>query len=291
MGSTREIRNKISSVKSTQKITSAMELVAASKMRRAQERMATSKPYATEMRRVISHVAAASSEYTHPYLVRHEKVRRVGYIVVSTDRGLCGGLNVNLFRKMLTELREWDDKGVEHDLCLIGRKAEAFFAHFGGNVTASVAQLGDKPSLTDLLPPVKVMLDAYDDQKLDRLYLVYNEFVNTMVQRPTIRELLPLEPDEHEAVDLKHHWDYIYEPDNAGELLTMLLKRYIESQVYQAVIENIACEQSARMVAMKNATDNAGDIIKELQLIYNKERQASITQEIAEICAGAAAVE
>lgn len=291
MGSTREIRNKISSVKSTQKITSAMELVAASKMRRAQERMATSKPYATEMRRVISHIAAASSEYHHPYLLHHEKVHRVGYIIVSTDRGLCGGLNVNLFRKTLMELREWDEKGVEHDLCLIGRKAEAFFSHFGGNITASVSQLGDKPALADLLAPVKVMLDAYDERKLDRLYLVYNEFVNTMVQKPVVHKLLPLETDTHGESDLAHHWDYIYEPDNAAELLTMLLKRYIESQVYQAVVENIACEQSARMVAMKNATDNAGEIIKDLQLIYNKERQASITQEIAEICAGAAAVE
>jgi F-type H+-transporting ATPase subunit gamma len=290
MGSTREIRDKISSVKSTQKITSAMELVAASKMRRAQDRMAASKPYATEMRRVISHVAAAHSEFHHPYLEQREQVKRVGYIVVSTDRGLCGGLNVNLFRQLLAHMRDWDDKGVKHDLCLIGRKAEAFFTHFGGNVTASVAQIGDKPSVSDLLAPVKVMLDAFDDGKIDRLYLAYNEFVNTMTQRPLIIDLLPLKTDPG-AEYLQHHWDYIYEPDDANILLTMLLKRYIESQVYQAVIENIACEQSARMVAMKSATDNAADIIKELQLIYNKVRQASITQEIAEICAGAAAVE
>lgn len=290
MGSTREIRDKISSVKSTQKITSAMELVAASKMRRAQDRMAASKPYATEMRRVISHVAAANSEFHHPYLQHRDRVNRVGYIVVSTDRGLCGGLNVNLFRQLLSHMREWDTKNVPHDLCLVGRKAEAFFSHFGGNVTASVAQIGDKPSITDLLPPVTVMLKAFDEGKIDRLYLAYNEFVNTMTQRPTIIDLLPLKADPS-AEFLQHHWDYIYEPDDANNLLTLLLKRYIESQVYQAVIENIACEQSARMVAMKNATDNAADIIKDLQLIYNKERQASITQEIAEICAGAAAVE
>lgn len=291
MGSTREIRDKISSVKSTQKITSAMELVAASKMRRAQERMAASKPYATEMRRVISHVAAANSEFHHPYLQHRDRVNRVGYIVISTDRGLCGGLNINLFRSLLTHMRDWDNKGVPHDLCLVGRKAEGFFSHVGGNVVASVAQLGDKPSLTELLAPVKVMLDAFDDGKIDRLYLAYNEFVNTMRQTPVIRDLLPLKTDSKSKELEEQHWDYIYEPDNASELLTLLLRRYIESQVYQAVIENIACEQSARMVAMKNATDNAGDIIKELQLVYNKERQASITQEIAEICAGAAAVE
>ncbi len=289
MGSTREIRDKISSVKSTQKITSAMELVAASKMRRAQERMAASKPYATEMRRVISHVAASHSEFQHPYLKHRDRVARVGYIVVATDRGLCGGLNVNLFRHLLAHMREWNTKNVPQDLCLIGRKAEAFFAHVGGNVTASVAQLGDKPSLTELLAPVKVMLDAFDEGKIDRLYLAHNEFVNTMTQSPVLHDLLPLKADPR-AKEMQFHWDYIYEPDNANELLTLLLKRYIESQVYQAVIENIACEQSARMIAMKNATDNAGDIIKELQLIYNKERQASITQEIAEICSGAAAV-
>ncbi len=290
MGSTREIREKISSVKSTQKITSAMELVAASKMRRAQERMAASKPYAAEMRRVISHVATAHSEFQHPYLARRDEVKRIGYIVVSTDRGLCGGLNVNLFRKLLVSMREWDGNGIGNNLCLIGRKSEAFFSHFGGHIMASAAHLGDKPSLTELLAPVKVMLDAFDEGKIDRLYLAHNEFVNTMTQRPVLRELLPLQAESQDEAQ-PYHWDYIYEPDNARELLTLLLRRYIESQVYQAVIENIACEQSARMVAMKSATDNASDIIRELKLIYNKERQASITQEIAEICAGAAAIE
>ncbi len=293
MSSTSEVRGKIASVKSTQKITSAMELVAASKMRKAQERMATSKPYATKMRKVIGHVSQAQSEFKHPYMTKREEIKRVGYIVVSTDRGLCGGLNVNLFRKLLTNMREWDQKGVKHDLCVFGRKAESFFKHFGGNVIASTNQLGDAPDINSLIGSVKVMLDQYDEGKIDMIYLAYNEFVNTMLQKPTIRELLPLEAqaEQETKTENKHYWDYIYEPDNAQELLTQLLTRYIESQVYQAVIENIACEQSARMVAMKNATDNAGDIIKELQLLYNKARQASITQEIAEICSGAAAVE
>lgn len=290
MSSAREIRQKIGSVKSTQKITRAMELVAASKMRKAQDRMALSKPYAAKMRQVISHVAACHSEVDHPYLVRREEIKRVGYIIVSTDRGLCGGLNVNLFRAVLQDMRRWTDKGVELDLCLFGRKGESFFQRIGGNIVTTATQLGDKPPLTSLIGSIKVMLDRYDAGELDALYLVYNEFVNTMVQKPVIRELLPLEADE-EAQDIQHYWDYIYEPDNARELMTQLLTRYVESQVYQAVIENIACEQSARMVAMKSATENAGDIIKELQLIYNKARQASITQEIAEICSGAAAVE
>lgn len=288
MTSTREIRNKIASVKSTQKITRAMELVAASKMRKAQDRMAVSKPYATKIRKVISHVAASHSEFRHPFLVRREETKRVGYIVITTDRGLCGGLNINLLRKLLAEMRDWNEKGVPQDLCIFGKKGEAFFSRFGGNIVATVNQLGDKPEISSLIGSVKVMLDQYSNGEIDSLYLAYNEFVNTMVQRPVIRELLPLIPDEAEA---KHHWDYIYEPDDADELLTMLLTRYIESQVYQAVIENIACEQSARMVAMKSATDNAGDIIGDLQLIYNKARQASITQEIAEICSGAAAIE
>lgn len=290
MGSAREIRQKIGSVKNTQKITRAMELVAASKMRKAQDRMALSKPYAAKMRQVISHVAACHSEVDHPYLVRRETVKRVGYILITTDRGLCGGLNVNLFRSVLKDMRRWTDQGIELDLCLFGRKAEAFFQRFGGNIVTTATQLGDNPPLTSLIGSIKVMLDRYDAGEVDALYLVYNEFVNTMVQKPVIRELLPLEADESEQ-DIQHYWDYIYEPDNARELMTQLLTRYVESQVYQAVIENIACEQSARMVAMKSATENAGDLIKELQLIYNKARQASITQEIAEICSGAAAVE
>ena len=292
MGSTREIRNKIASVKGTQKITSAMELVAASKMRKAQDRMARSKPYAIKIRKVIQHVALSHSEFHHPYLEKRESIKRVGYIVVTTDRGLCGGLNVNLFRKLLTHMKAWHDKGVEQDLCLFGRKGEAFFNRLGGNVVAVASQLSDAPTMISLLGAIKVMLDRYDEGKIDMIYLAYNEFVNTMVQQPVIRELLPLDAGQEEPSSTDdNHWDYIYEPDNAKELMTQLLTRYIESQVYQAVVENIACEQSARMVAMKNATENAGDLIKELQLIYNKVRQASITQEIAEICSGAAAVE
>lgn len=290
MGSTREIRNKITSVKGTQKITSAMELVAASKMRKAQERMARSKPYAMKIRKVIQHVASAHSEFHHPYLEKRDTIKRVGYIVVTTDRGLCGGLNVNLFRKLLADMKTWHEKGVEQDLCLFGRKGEAFFHRLGGNIVAVAGQLTDAPSMSSLLGAIKVMLTAYDNGTIDMVYLVYNEFVNTMVQKPVIRELLPLDTGSDETVD-DGHWDYIYEPDNAKELMTQLLTRYIESQVYQAVVENGASEQSARMVAMKNATENAGDLIKELQLIYNKVRQASITQEIAEICSGAMAVE
>ncbi len=291
MGSTREIRGKITSVKSTQKITRAMELVAASKMRRAQERMAISKPYATKMRQVISHVASCHSEFHHPYFQKRAEIKRVGYIIVTTDRGLCGGLNVNLLRKVIVDMRQWTSQGVPQDLCLFGKKAESFFGRFGGNIVATSTHLGDKPTLQDLIGSVKVMLDHYNQGKIDAVFLAYNEFVNTMTQKPMVRELLPLQPEEHESQTPQKYWDYIYEPDNAEELMTMLLNRYIESQVYQAVIENIACEQGARMVAMKNATENAGEIIKDLQLIYNKARQASITQEIAEICSGAAAVE
>ena len=291
MGSTREIRNKIASVKGTQKISSAMELVAASKMRKAQDRMAHSKPYATKIRKVIQHVALAHSEFHHPYLERRDTIKRVGYIVVTTDRGLCGGLNVNLFRKLLTHMKVWHDQGVEQDLCLFGRKGEAYFNRLGANIVAVATQLSDAPTMTSLLGAIKVMLDRYDEGKIDMIYLAYNEFVNTMVQQPIIRELLPLDAIQDEPTSETHYWDYIYEPDNAKTLMTQLLTRYIESQVYQAVVENIACEQSARMVAMKNATENAGDLIKELQLVYNKVRQASITQEIAEICSGAAAVE
>lgn len=290
MSMAKEIRGKISSIKSTQKITRAMELVAASKMRRAQDRMALSKPYSEKIRHVIHHVAASHSEFQHPYMQRREPVRRAGFIVVTTDRGLCGGLNVNLFRQLLKKMKALTDAGVEVDLCVIGRKGEAFFNQHGGNIVSSASHLGDTPSLQDLVGVIKVILDRFDEGQLDTVYLAYNEFINTMLQRPVIRELLPLLPEASEA-ETSHYWDYIYEPDDAKDLLTMLLVRYIESQVYQGVIENIACEQSARMVAMKAATENAGDLIDELQLIYNKARQASITQEIAEICSGAAAVE
>lgn len=315
MSTAREITTKIGSIKSTQKITRAMELVAASKMRKAQERMAMSRPYAVKIRKVISHVALSHAEYQHPYMQQRETVKRVGYIVVTTDRGLCGGLNINLFRKTLTEMKEWHDQGVGVDVCVIGRKAEVFFGQHGANILGSATHIGDKPAIQDIIGVVQILLKKYDEGKLDRIYICANEFVNTMIQKPFVRQLLPLEKDISGAGYLKTeegkfittddgrlipaekdktattHWDYLYEPDSAKTLLTMLLVRYIESQVYQSVIENIACEQAARMMAMKNATDNAKEIIKELQLAFNKARQAGITREIAEIVAGAAALE
>lgn len=286
MAAGKEIRTKISSIQSTQKITSAMEMVAASKMRRAQDRMQLGKPYARRMRSVVGHIANAAPEYKHMYMEQRE-VKRVGYIVVSTDRGLCGGLNINLFKATVKSMKEWNDQGVEIDLSLVGAKAAAFFNSYGGNVTAAVRDLGEEPSVADLIGGVKAMLDAYAEGKIDRLFLVSNEFVNTMTQNPTVEQLLPLEAEESD--EMKHHWDYIYEPD-AKELLEGLLTRYIESQVYQAVVENGACEQAARMLAMKNATENAGELIDDLQLIYNKARQAAITQELSEIVSGAAAI-
>lgn len=286
MAGAKEIRGKISSIKSTQKITSAMEKVAVSKMRKAQQRMAASRPYAERIRQVIGHLANANPEYRHPFMQERE-VKRVGYIVVSTDRGLCGGLNTNLFKALITNMKEWRDRNVETELCVIGSKGQAFFRSYGGNVVASINNLGEQPSLNDLIGSVKVMLDGYHEGRIDRLYLVSNAFVNTMVQQPKVEQMIPLVPADKE--ELKGHWDYVYEPD-ARELLDGLLTRYIESQVYQAVIENNASEQAARMIAMKNATDNAGDIIDSLQLIYNKARQSAITQEISEIVGGAAAV-
>ena len=282
----KEVKTKIASVQSTQKITSAMELVAASKMRRAQDRMKLGKPYAQRIRAVIGHIANATPEYRHQYLVERE-VKRVGFIVVSSDRGLCGGLNINLFKATIKAMKEWSDKGVEVDLCAVGNKAASFFGGLGGNITAAVTDLGDEPAAADLLSSVKVVLEAFDEGKIDRLFLVSNEFVNTMTQKPEVSQLLPLKPAEDE--ELKHHWDYIYEPE-AKDLLDGLLVRYIESQVFQAVVENKACEQAARMIAMKSATDNAGNMIEELQLLYNKARQAAITQELSEIVGGAAAV-
>lgn len=282
----KEVRTKINSIQSTQKITSAMEMVAASKMRRAQERREVSKPYADRIRSVVGHIANADSEYKHEYLEQRE-VKRVGFIVVSTDRGLCGGLNTNLFKEVIRSMKSWSEQGVEIDLCVLGNKAASFFGSLGGNIVATVRDLGDEPSTQDLIGGVKVMLDAYEGGKIDKLFVVSNEFVNTMTQKPTVLQLLPLLPIEDDK--LKHHWDYIYEPD-AKELLDGLLVRYIESQVYQGVVENKACEQAARMIAMKNATENAGDLINELQLLYNKARQAAITQELSEIVGGAAAV-
>jgi F-type H+-transporting ATPase subunit gamma len=287
MAGAKEIRTKIASVKSTQKITSAMEMVAASKMRKAQDRMDATRPYADKMRQVIGHVALATPEYTHPFMQRRE-VRRVGFIIVSSDRGLCGGLNSNLFRRMVREIRSLKDAGTELQFCTIGTKALGFFRRVGGQVVAQATHLGDAPHIDDLVGTVKVMLDAYVAGELDEIRVAYNSFVNTMTQKPTIEQLVPLVAGE-DADQLTHHWDYLYEPE-AKDVLDSLMTRYVESLVYQAVVENAACEQSARMVAMKSASDNAGDLIDELQLIYNKARQAAITQEISEIVGGAAAV-
>jgi F-type H+-transporting ATPase subunit gamma len=283
----KEIKTQIASITSTRKITSAMEMVAASKMRRAQDRMQSSRPYARSIRGVIQHLAKANPEYTHLYMQSGE-VKRVGFIIVASDRGLCGGLNINLFKATVSKMKAFHDQNVEMDICALGSKAISFFRNYGGNVVAAKGGLGDAPEAEQLVGAVKVMLDAYTEGRLDRLYVVSNEFVNTMTQKPTVDQLLPLQAEEDDE-SLNHHWDYIYEPE-AKELLDGLLTRYIESCVYQAVVENNACEQAARMLAMKNATDNAGNLIDELQLVYNKARQAAITQEISEIVGGAAAV-
>lgn len=288
MAGAKEIRNKIGSVKSTQKITKAMEMVAASKMRRSQDAMEASRPYAETMRKVIGHLANANLEYRHPYLDERE-AKRVGYIIISTDRGLCGGLNINLFKKAMNDMQAWSEKGAEIELAVVGSKATAFFNNSGAKVAAQVSGLGDSPSLEDLIGSVGVMLKKYDEGELDRLYLVFNKFENTMVQEPTIDQLLPLPKSDSEAVKRDHSWDYIYEPE-PKPLLDTLLVRYVESQVYQGVVENLASEQAARMIAMKAATDNAGDIIDDLELVYNKARQSAITQELSEIVSGAAAV-
>ena len=286
MASPKEIRTQIKSIRSTQKITKAMEMVAASKMRKVQQRMAASRPYALRMRQVIGHLAKANPEYRHPFMVERE-IKRVGFIVISTDRGMCGGLNVNLFKNTVAAVRPWREKGVEVDFCILGAKAVSFFRRFGGKVLAQATHLGDTPRMDDLIGTVKVMLDAYKDGKIDRLFLVNNVFLNTMSQKPTVSQLLPTEAVEDE--ELADHWDYLYEPE-ARELLESVLTRYVESQVYQGAVENAASEQAARMVAMKSASDNAGDIINDLQLIYNKARQAGITKELSEIVGGAAAV-
>ena len=288
MPNEKEIRTKIRSVKNMQKITKAMEMVAASKIRKAQDQMEASRPYAERIRRVIGHLGNANPDYKHPWLVERE-VKRVGFIVISTDRGLCGGLNINMFKSVIGQLQEWKEKDVEVDLALVGAKAVAFFRRLGGNVVGSATHLGDKPQVNDLIGSIKIMLDAYSDGKIDRLYLVHNEFISTMSQQPETKSLLPVSTIDLGEETLQEHWDYIYEPD-ATELLDDVLMRYIESQVYRGAVENFACEMAAKMVAMKSATDNAGDIIDDLQLVYNKARQASITQEISEIVGGAAAV-
>jgi F-type H+-transporting ATPase subunit gamma len=287
MASGKEIRTQIKSVKNTQKITRAMEMVAASKMRKAQECMAATRPYAENIRRVIAHLAQANPEYKHPFMIERA-VKRVGMIVVSTDRGLCGGLNTNMFKAGLGKMKELRDQGAEVQLSTIGTKGLGFFKRAGGNIITETSHLGDSPRLEDVIGSVKVMLDAYSHGEIDQLIVVYNEFVNTMTQQPQVIQLLPISADKPEQ-ELAHHWDYIYEPD-AKDVLDGLLMRYVESLVYQGVVENIACEMAARMVAMKAATDNAGDMIDGLALAYNKARQAAITQELSEIVSGASAV-
>lgn len=283
----KEIRTKIGSIKNTQKITRAMEMVAASKMRKTKDRMQATRPYSIKIGRIIKHLAQANPEYKHSYLLTRE-VKRVGIIVISSDRGLCGGLNSNLFRKTLTHLTQWEKDNIEVDVCAIGTKASGFFSNLKVNLVGQVTKLGDTPHLNDVVGIIKIMLDAYDAGRIDELHVVSNEFVNTMTQRPTVEQLIPVAACELDE-NLSGHWDYIYEPD-AKEVLDHLLTRFVESKVYQGLVENNACEQAARMVAMKSASDNAGNLIKELQLVYNKARQAAITQEISEIVAGAAAV-
>ena len=286
MAGAKEIRLKIASIKNTQKITKAMEMVAASKMRRAQERMRNSRPYAQKMRVVIGHLNEANPDYRHPFLIERE-AKSVGFVVISTDRGLCGSLNVNLFKATIAAMREWQGKGASVSLCLIGAKALAFFRRLGLPILAQVTHLGDRPHVKDLIGTVKVMLDAYSEGKIDRLFLMNNTFINTMTQRPAVTQLLPVVTLDKDQ--LQEHWDYIYEP-GAAEILPDVLLRYVESQVYQGAVENVGCEMAARMVAMKSATDNAGKLIDELQLMYNKARQAAITKELSEIVGGAAAV-
>ncbi len=284
----KEIRTKIRSIKNTQKITRAMEMVAASKMRKAQDRMQRAKPYAKKILQVIGHLAKGHTEYSHPFLQTRD-IKKAGYIIITSDRGLCGSLNTNLLKTVLKDMKDKKEQhGIELNLCLIGKKASSFFKRMGGNVLAQKDQLGDAPEINDLIGVVKVMLDAYLNQQIDALYLCSNEFINTMKQVPVIQQILPVVPDVDE--NLRHYWDYIYEPDNAKELLDKLLTRYIESQVYRGVIENAAAEQASRMLAMKNATDNATDLISELELAYHKARQAAITRELTEIVAGAAVV-
>lgn len=290
MAAAKEIRSKITSVKKTQKITRAMELVAASKMRKAQDRMSLSRPYASKMLDVISHLTLAHPEYKHPYIEKRKRDRgteRIGLIVVSSDRGLCGGLNTNLFKNVLFQVLDWQEKNNEVDYFLLGTKSASFLKRFSSNIQASVTRLGDAPSLKDIIGVIRAALDAYDSGNIDVLYVCYNHFVNTMKQEPTIMQLLPVVPEKLDIA--QHRWDYIYEPDSK-ELLNLLLTRYVETQLFQAVVENIASEQAARMVAMKSATENAGQIIDNLKLSYNKVRQAVITREIAEIVSGADAV-
>ena len=287
MAGGREIKTKIKSVQNTRKVTRALEMVSASKIRKAQDLMRASRPYSKAMRQVIGHIAKANTEFKHPLLSQRPEVKRVGYIVISTDRGLCGGLNSNLFRKILGEVREYQKQGVEVDVVAIGQKANAFFKRLKLNMVASVGHLGERPQVSQLIGVVKVMLDSFAEGNVDRVFLAYNEFVNTMVQRATLDQLMPLPPSED--IQSRHDWDYLYEPE-AVEILKHVMRRYVESLVYQAALENLASEHAARMVAMKSASDNANKLIDSLTLVYNKARQAAITQEISEIVGGAAAV-
>ncbi len=285
----KEIRTQISSIKNTQKITRAMEMVAASKMRKTKDKMEATRPYSKKISQIIKHLAHANPEYKHPFIVSRE-VKRIGVIAISSDRGLCGGLNSNLFRKTLKKLTEWDNDNIEVDICTIGGKSASFFSGLKSNMVGNASKLGDTPHLNDIIGVIKIMLDAYLDGTIDELYVTYNEFVNTMTQAPTVEKLIPIVASELETPETQEgHWDYLYEPD-AQDVLDSVLTRYIESIVYQGLVENNACEQAARMIAMKSASDNAGDLIDELQLVYNKARQAAITQEISEIVAGASAV-
>jgi F-type H+-transporting ATPase subunit gamma len=286
MAGGKEIKTKIASVQNTQKITAAMEMVAASKMRRAQDQMFATRPYAQRIANVVSHVASAHPEYKHPFLI-DRPIKCIGLIAISTDRGLCGGLNTNMFKKALNHIGDFDDDGIEIKVVTFGTKALGFFKRIGAKVVAETSHIGDRPEIAKIIGPVQVLLSSFEKGEVDAIYLISNEFVNTMTQQPTVTQLVPVEPAPDE--ELKHHWDYIYEPDSK-EVLDSLLERYIESLVYQGVVENVACEMAARMIAMKSATDNASDMIDELQLIYNRERQAGITQEISEIVGGAAAV-
>jgi len=287
MAGGKEITTKIRSIENTKKVTSALEMVSASKIRKSQDLMNATRPYARMIRRVMGHLSKANPEFRHPFTVRREEIKKVGYIIVSTDRGLCGGLNINLFKMVLGSIREWQAKDAEVSLVTLGKKASAFFKNIKVEIAAHASDLGEKPQIEDLIGSIKVMLDAYREEKIDLVYVVYNDFINTMTQQPTLEQLLPLpESDDEEIRDI---WDYIYEPD-AEALLDTVLVRYIEADVYQAVLENLASEHAARMIAMKNATDNAGDLIDELTLVFNKARQAAITQEISEIVGGAAAV-
>ena len=287
MAGSKEITGKIKSIENTKKVTSALEMVSASKIRKSQDMMNATRPYTRMIRRVMGHLSKANPEYRHPFTVRREETRKVGYIIVSTDRGLCGGLNINLFKLVLGSIQEWRGRGAEVSLVTLGKKASAFFKNIKVEIAAHARNLGERPQIEDLIGSIKVMLDAYREGEVDLVYIVYNDFINTMSQRPVLEQLLPLPETEDEEV--RDIWDYIYEPD-AEALLDTVLVRYIEADVYHAVLENLASEHAARMIAMKNATDNAGELIDELTLAYNKARQAAITQEISEIVGGAAAV-